>query len=93
MQLVGHCPEDYPFSPKKHTYALLCTCSSSASSPRGRLEYVRQYEHLRPRTNFMGSVLRVRSAAAAAMRQFFEVTLRPCVYPCTSPVPSAQRLS
>jgi asparaginyl-tRNA synthetase len=34
---------------------------------------VRQFEHLRPRTNFMGSVLRVRSAAASAMRQFFEV--------------------
>jgi asparaginyl-tRNA synthetase len=35
------------------------------------LEFLREIQHLRPRTNTLGAVLRVRSAAAFAIHQFF----------------------
>ncbi|XP_068833005.1 asparaginyl-tRNA synthetase isoform X9 [Capricornis sumatraensis] len=39
---------------------------------RHPLEYLRQYPHLRCRTNVLGSVLRVRSEATAAIHSFFK---------------------
>jgi asparaginyl-tRNA synthetase len=39
---------------------------------RHSLEYLRTIAHLRPRTNIIGAVLRVRSAAARAIHGFFE---------------------
>ncbi|KAF7474954.1 Hypothetical predicted protein [Marmota monax] len=36
------------------------------------LEYMRQYPHLRCRTNALGSILRVRSEATAAIHSFFK---------------------
>jgi len=38
---------------------------------RHTFEYLRQIAHLRPRTNTLGAVLRVRSAAARAIHDFF----------------------
>ncbi|XP_062949594.1 asparaginyl-tRNA synthetase isoform X4 [Cynocephalus volans] len=38
---------------------------------RPTLEYIRQYPHLRCRTNVLGSILRVRSEATAAIHSFF----------------------
>src|SRR5438105_1339572 len=35
------------------------------------LEFLREIQHLRPRTNTIGAVFRVRSAAAFAIHQFF----------------------
>jgi asparaginyl-tRNA synthetase len=35
------------------------------------LEFLREIQHLRPRTNTLGAVLRLRSAAALAIHQFF----------------------
>lgn len=40
---------------------------------RHPLEYLRQYPHLRCRTNVLGSILRVRSEATAAVHSFFKV--------------------
>ncbi|XP_077902879.1 asparaginyl-tRNA synthetase isoform X8 [Ictidomys tridecemlineatus] len=39
---------------------------------RHPLEYMRQYPHLRCRTNALGSILRVRSEATAAIHSFFK---------------------
>jgi asparaginyl-tRNA synthetase len=39
---------------------------------RHSLEYLRTIAHLRPRTNTIGAVLRVRSAAARAIHRFFD---------------------
>ncbi|XP_076964451.1 asparaginyl-tRNA synthetase-like [Callospermophilus lateralis] len=39
---------------------------------RHPLEYMRQYPHLRCRTNTLGSILRVRSEATAAIHSFFK---------------------
>lgn len=39
---------------------------------RHPLEYLRQYPHLRCRTNILGSILRVRSEATAAIHSFFK---------------------
>uniref|UniRef100_A0A4X1UDB5 asparagine--tRNA ligase n=1 Tax=Sus scrofa TaxID=9823 RepID=A0A4X1UDB5_PIG len=39
---------------------------------RHPLEYLRQYPHLRCRTNVLGSILRVRSEATAAVHSFFK---------------------
>ncbi|XP_040819911.1 probable asparagine--tRNA ligase, mitochondrial isoform X1 [Ochotona curzoniae] len=39
---------------------------------RHPLEYLRQYPHLRCRTNVLGSILRVRSEATAAIHSFFK---------------------
>ena len=36
------------------------------------LEFLREIQHLRPRTNTLGAVLRVRHAAAMAIHQFFD---------------------
>lgn len=40
---------------------------------RPPLEYLRQFPHLRCRTNALGSILRVRSEATAAVHSFFKV--------------------
>ncbi|XP_010343913.1 asparaginyl-tRNA synthetase isoform X4 [Saimiri boliviensis] len=39
---------------------------------RHPLEYLRQYPHLRCRTNILGSILRIRSEATAAIHSFFK---------------------
>lgn len=44
---------------------------------RHPLEYVRQFPHLRCRNNTLGSLLRIRSEATAAIHSFFQVV--PCV--------------
>lgn len=58
IQVYGQCvlSDGYPFSPKKQ-YAP---------------EYVRQYLHVRPRTQKFSSLLRVRSAATSAITEFFK---------------------
>lgn len=56
VNVCGACPlNDYPFLPKKHYSA----------------EYVRQYLHLRPRTNKFSALLRVRSQATRAVHEHF----------------------
>jgi asparaginyl-tRNA synthetase len=47
-------PEDYPITPKRHTF-----------------EYLREVAHLRPRTNTIGAVARVRHTLAMAMHRYF----------------------
>jgi asparaginyl-tRNA synthetase len=39
---------------------------------RHSVEYLRTIQHLRPRTNLFSAVFRVRSAAAAAIHEFFQ---------------------
>ncbi|PNJ51067.1 NARS2 isoform 5, partial [Pongo abelii] len=39
---------------------------------RHPLEYLRQYPHFRCRTNVLGSILRIRSEATAAIHSFFK---------------------
>lgn len=57
VEICGCCPlnEGYPFLPRKQY------------NP----EYVRQYLHLRPRTNKFSALLRVRSQASAAVHEHF----------------------
>ncbi|XP_075402468.1 asparaginyl-tRNA synthetase isoform X2 [Tenrec ecaudatus] len=56
IEVVGNCDtKNFPFKYKE----------------RNPLEYVRQYPHLRCRTNVLGSILRVRSEATAAIHSFF----------------------
>lgn len=42
---------------------------------RHGLEYIRQFLHLRPRTNAFSSLLRIRSQATAAIHSYFKVTV------------------
>ncbi|XP_045674080.1 probable asparagine--tRNA ligase, mitochondrial isoform X2 [Phyllostomus hastatus] len=57
IEVVGNCdPKDFPFKYKE----------------RPPLEYLRQFPHLRCRTNALGSILRVRSEATAAIHSFFK---------------------
>ena len=57
VHVIGKCdPFEYPFKLKKHHPA----------------DYIRQYPHLRPRTNSFASMLRVRHAAYKAVNQYFQ---------------------
>ncbi|XP_057408072.1 probable asparagine--tRNA ligase, mitochondrial isoform X2 [Balaenoptera acutorostrata] len=57
IEVVGNCDaKAFPFKYKE----------------RHPLEYLRQYPHLRCRTNVQGSILRVRSEATAAIHSFFK---------------------
>ncbi|KAG9348402.1 hypothetical protein JZ751_002137 [Albula glossodonta] len=57
IQVVGECnPVDFPFKVKE----------------RHGLEYVRQFPHLRCRTNTFASLLRIRSEATSAIQAFFK---------------------
>ncbi|CAK6448941.1 unnamed protein product [Pipistrellus nathusii] len=57
IEVVGTCdPKDFPLKYKD----------------RPPLEYLRQFPHLRCRTNALGSILRVRSEATAAVHSFFK---------------------
>ncbi|XP_013868232.1 asparaginyl-tRNA synthetase [Austrofundulus limnaeus] len=57
IRVVGTCnPIDFPFKIKE----------------RHSLEYIRQFPHLRCRTNVFGSLLRVRSEATAAIHSYFK---------------------
>lgn len=42
------------------------------SAKRHSVEYLREYAHLRPRTNLMGAVMRIRNASAFAIHSFFQ---------------------
>uniref|UniRef100_A0A671RPR5 asparagine--tRNA ligase n=1 Tax=Sinocyclocheilus anshuiensis TaxID=1608454 RepID=A0A671RPR5_9TELE len=56
IEVVGECnPVDFPFKIKE----------------RHSLEYVRQFPHLRCRTNAFSSLLRIRSEATTAIQSFF----------------------
>ncbi|XP_016017053.2 probable asparagine--tRNA ligase, mitochondrial isoform X2 [Rousettus aegyptiacus] len=57
IEVVGHC--DAKAFPLKY-------------KERHPLEYLRQYPHLRCRTNVLSSILRVRSEATAAIHSFFK---------------------
>ncbi|XP_057684817.1 probable asparagine--tRNA ligase, mitochondrial isoform X1 [Corythoichthys intestinalis] len=57
IHVVGECnPLDFPFKIKE----------------RHKLEYIRQFPHLRGRTNAFSSLLRIRSEAAWAVHSFFK---------------------
>ncbi|XP_058162031.1 asparaginyl-tRNA synthetase isoform X4 [Dasypus novemcinctus] len=57
IEVVGNCDaKAFPFKYKE----------------RHPLEYMRQYPHLRCRTNVLGAILRVRSEATAAIHSFFK---------------------
>ncbi|KAG7471171.1 hypothetical protein MATL_G00121580 [Megalops atlanticus] len=57
IQVVGECnPVDFPFKIKE----------------RHGLEYIRQFPHLRCRTNTFSSLLRIRSEATSAIQSFFK---------------------
>lgn len=58
VRIVGECPGD--------TYPL--------AKKRHSLEYLRTLAHLRPRTNTIAAVARVRSTLAGAIHQFFQDT-------------------
>ena len=42
------------------------------SAKRHSVEYLREYAHLRPRTNLMGAVMRIRNTCAYAIHSFFQ---------------------
>lgn len=42
------------------------------SAKRHTVEYLREYAHLRPRTNLMGAVMRIRNTLAYAIHSFFQ---------------------
>ena len=42
------------------------------SAKRHSVEYLRDYAHLRPRTNLMGAVMRIRNTVAYAIHSFFQ---------------------
>lgn len=42
------------------------------SAKRHSVEYLREYSHLRPRTNLMGAVMRIRNTVAYAIHSFFQ---------------------
>lgn len=42
------------------------------SAKRHSVEYLREYAHLRPRTNLMGAVMRIRDTVAYAIHSFFQ---------------------
>lgn len=42
------------------------------SAKRHSVEYLREYAHLRPRTNLMGAVMRIRNSLAFALHSFFQ---------------------
>ena len=42
------------------------------SAKRHTVEYLREYAHLRPRTNLMGAVMRIRNTCAYAIHSFFQ---------------------
>ena len=42
------------------------------SAKRHSIEYLREYAHLRPRTNLIGAVMRIRNTAAYAIHSFFQ---------------------
>ncbi|KAL5011928.1 hypothetical protein ScPMuIL_010479 [Solemya velum] len=57
VDVLGFCdPVQYPFKVKK----------------RHSSDYTRNFPHLRPRTNFMSALMRVRSSATMAMHKFFQ---------------------
>ncbi|KAL4658622.1 putative asparagine-tRNA ligase, mitochondrial isoform X1 [Arapaima gigas] len=57
VQVIGECnPLDFPFKVKE----------------RHGLEYIRQFPHLRCRTNTFSSLLRIRSEATSAIHTFFK---------------------
>ncbi|XP_077422099.1 asparaginyl-tRNA synthetase [Vanacampus margaritifer] len=57
IRVVGECnPLDFPFKIKE----------------RHKLEYIRQFPHLRGRTNAFGSLLRIRSEATSAVHSYFK---------------------
>lgn len=57
LKVIGECvvTDGYPFNPKQN------------HPP----EYLRQYLHLRPRTDYISSILRVRDTAARAIHEYF----------------------
>lgn len=42
------------------------------SAKRHTIEYLREYAHLRPRTNMIGAVMRIRNCLAQAIHRFFQ---------------------
>lgn len=42
------------------------------SAKRHSPEYLREYAHLRPRTNLIGAVMRIRNCLAMAIHRFFQ---------------------
>ena len=54
--LIGNCPVDYPFQKSRDGY----TC-----------EYLRQYLHLRPKTNSFSTVMRLRNTLSFATQKFY----------------------
>jgi len=42
------------------------------SAKRHSVEYLREYAHLRPRTNLIGAIMRIRNTAAYAIHSFFQ---------------------
>lgn len=42
------------------------------AAKRHTVEYLREYAHLRPRTNLMGAVMRIRNSLAYALHSFFQ---------------------
>lgn len=71
---------DNPFQPlqvevQAKTLRLLGECDPSTyplQKKRHTLEFLRSVAHLRPRTNTIGAVMRVRSALSAATHTFFQ---------------------
>jgi asparaginyl-tRNA synthetase len=49
-----------------------CESSYPLQKKRHSFEYLRTIAHLRPRTNTLGAVMRIRNACAAAIHQFFQ---------------------
>ena len=62
-----------PFELKAESVTVEGTSTSEypLQKKRHTVEYLRTIQHLRPRTNLLGAVLRVRSAAAQAVHEFF----------------------
>lgn len=57
VRVLGDCdPIQYPFKARK----------------KHRLDYVREYLHLRPRTNYFGALLRMRNAASISVHNYFQ---------------------
>lgn len=71
---VVHTPNaKQPFEINADKIEIIGTCPSEypLQKKRHTLEFLRTMPHLRPRTNTIGAVLRVRSAAAFAIHKFF----------------------
>lgn len=61
--------------PEKHSVEIHGTADKAEypmSKKRHTVEYLREQMHLRPRTNFMGAVMRIRNNLAYATHEFFQ---------------------